>query len=429
MTVSTVTLGCKVNQYESQAVCDAFAQKGYSVLPPVSCTDIIIVNSCTVTAESSRKTRQMVRKMRKSNPDAVIVLTGCMVQAFPQETGNLLEADIVVGNTETDQIPRLCEEYLATRKRIVRVLPHENNEKYLGLEICEFAEHTRAYMKIEDGCNRFCSYCIIPYARGRVRSRGLDSIKIEAQRLADAGYKEIVLVGINLSAFGQDTGDELCDAVEAVASCEKIQRVRLGSLECDMMSDESLERLSKCEKFCPQFHLSLQSGCDKTLSNMNRKYDTMFFKSLVGRIRSVFNNASITTDIMVGFVGETDEDFKKSCDFVTEIGFARSHVFVYSEREGTVAAKRDGKVPTNVRQQRAIKMAEICKRAESEFLQSQVGVVQKVLFESHEGKFWTGYTENYTKVYVDSDKINEGDILEVKIISAEDEYCKAELLK
>ncbi len=428
MTISTVTLGCKVNQYESQAVCDAFARKGYSILPPVSCADIIIINSCTVTAESSRKTRQTVRKMRKLNPNALIVLTGCMAQAFPQEAYRLYEADIVVGNTETDKIPQLCEEFLAKKCRVMSVNPHVAGEKFLDLPISAFAEHTRAYMKIEDGCNRFCSYCIIPYARGRVRSRNLDSIKQEAERLALAGYKEIVLVGINLSAFGQDTGDQLCDAVEAVAACEGIERIRLGSLECDMMSDESLDRLSKCDKFCPQFHLSLQSGCDKTLLSMNRKYDTKFYLQLVENIRARFENPSITTDIMVGFVGESDEDFAKTCEFVQKIAFARSHVFVYSEREGTVAASRSEKVPLNVRQQRAEKMARICQESEKSFLQSQVGLISKVLFESREGDYWTGYTENYTRVFVRSNNINEGDILSVKIISAEEDFCKAELL-
>ncbi len=428
MTVSTVTLGCKVNQYESQAVCEIFAKSGYEVLPPSSPADIIVVNSCTVTAESSRKTRQTVRKMRKLNPDAVIVLTGCMVQAFPESAEELTEADIIVGNTETDRIPELCEDFFAAHNRKISVKPHLVDEKYLDLSVSAFAEHTRSYMKIEDGCNRFCSYCIIPYARGRVRSRSLESIKREAIKLAESGYKEIVLVGINLSAFGQDTGVQLCDAVMAVAQCEGVKRVRLGSLECDMMSDESLKKLSECEKFCPQFHLSLQSGCDKTLSSMNRKYDTQFYAQLVAKIRSIFDNPSITTDIMVGFAGESDEDFDNSLQFVKSIGFARSHVFVYSEREGTVAAKRGGKVSSVIRQQRAVRMAEVCQNSEKEFLQSQIGRTANVLFETREGKFWTGYTENYTRVFVNSEDISEGNILKVKIVSAEKDYCKAELL-
>lgn len=430
MTVSLVTLGCKVNQYESQAVSETFAQNGYKVLPSGSAADIMIVNSCTVTAESSRKTRQTVRKLRKLNPNAVIVLTGCMVQAFKTEAEGLTEADIIVGNTETDKILQLCEEFIEKKNRIVSVKAHETGEKYLDLLVGAHAEHTRAYMKIEDGCNRFCSYCIIPYARGRVRSRSLESIKKEAEGLALAGYKEIVLVGINLSAFGQDTGAELYDAVEAVAGCEGIERIRLGSLECDMMSDDTLRHLAECKKFCPQFHLSLQSGYDKTLKDMNRKYDTAFYADLVGRIRAVFDNPSITTDIMVGFAGETDEDFEHTLEFVKKIGFARSHVFVYSEREGTVAAKRtELAVPLAKRQQRAVKMAKVCKESEREFLLSQIGRIASVQFETKEGKYWGGYTENYTRVLVLSDEISEGDILTVKIISAENDYCIAEIQK
>ncbi len=418
MTVSLYTLGCKVNQYESEAVGELFAKNGYEVLSAGSNADIIVVNSCTVTAESSRKTRQTVRKFRKMNPDAVIVLTGCMVQAFPKDAEALSEADIIVGNTETDKIPELCEKFIAEKRRILSVSPHINGEKYLDLSVSALSEHTRAFMKIEDGCNRFCSYCIIPYARGRVRSRSLESINAEAERLAQKGYKEIVLVGINLSAFGQDTGLNLCDAVNAVAEVNGVERVRLGSLECDFMSDETLKSLSECQKFCPQFHLSLQSGCDKTLKDMNRKYDTEFFANMVDRIRKNFNNPSITTDIMVGFAGETDEDFKSTCGFVKSIGFARAHVFVYSEREGTVAAKRECRVPPEIRQQRACEMAKICRNAEQEFLQSQIGLTSSVLFETREGEFWTGYTENYTRVFVKAESIAEGDILKVKLVEA-----------
>ena len=415
MTVLLYTLGCKVNQYESEAVGELFAKKGYEVLPSGNNADIIVINSCTVTAESSRKTRQTVRKFRKANPDAVIVLTGCMVQAFSKDAEALTEVDIIVGNTETDKIPELCERFIAEKSRVLSVLPHENGEKYLDLSVSALSEHTRAFMKIEDGCNRFCSYCIIPYARGRVRSRSLDSIKAEAIRLAEKGYKEIVLVGINLSAFGQDTGLTICDAVTSVAEVKGIERIRLGSLECDFMSDETLEKLSQCQKFCPQFHLSLQSGCDKTLKDMNRKYDTAFFADMVDRIRKSFDNPSITTDIMVGFAGETDEDFEATCEFVKQIGFARSHVFVYSEREGTVAAKRDCRVPSEVRQKRAGVMAEICQNSEQEFLHSQIGLTSSVLFETREGEFWTGYTENYTRVFVKDESVSEGDILNVKL--------------
>ncbi|MBO5912848.1 MAG: MiaB/RimO family radical SAM methylthiotransferase, partial [Clostridia bacterium] len=273
-----------------------------------------------------------------------------------------------------------------------------------------------------------CSYCIIPYARGRVRSRSLESIKKEAEALAEKGYKEIVLVGINLSAFGSDTGLELCDAVEAVSSVEGIMRVRLGSLECDQISDNALDRLSHNEKFCPQFHLSLQSGCDKTLKEMNRKYDTAFYRDLVARIRAKFQNPSITTDIMVGFAGETDEDFKASCDFMKEIGFARSHTFVYSMREGTVAAKRPDQVDPTVKQERSRIMQEICLNSEQDFLKLQLDTVAKVLLETEKDGIWEGYTENYTRVKVKAPENKENDIIAVKLTATQDDYYFGEII-
>ena len=424
MTVSFYTLGCKVNQYESEAISEIFEKNGYTVLPPDSGSDIVIINSCTVTAESSRKTRQSVRRLRKLNPGSVIVLTGCMAQAFPEEAESITEADIVIGNTDYDKLYDVCEKYMSDRKRICACTPHTKNEKYTNLTVSRFSEHTRSYIKIEDGCDRFCSYCIIPYARGRVRSKQINIIYSEAGSLAAAGYREIVLVGINLSAFGKDSGAELCDAVEAVAMHDGIERIRLGSLECDQISDRALDRLAGCEKFCPQFHLSLQSGCDKTLKEMNRKYDTAFYRDLVERIRVRFKNPSITTDIMVGFPGETDEDFMASREFVKDIGFARSHVFIYSEREGTIAAKRADRIDPITKQQRSKIMLSACAEAENSFLQAQVGKTSKVLFEDGENGFWEGYTENYTRVRVSSAAELTGRILTVKLISAGNGFCE-----
>lgn len=426
MTVSFSTLGCKVNQYESEALAEIFEAKGFTVLPSGETADIIIVNSCTVTAESNRKVRQTVRKLRRKSPDALIMLTGCMAQAFPEECKEIKEADLIIGNSHYDTLPDLCIGALSENLTRVCVTPHE--KVYTDIGVSKLTEHTRGYIKIEDGCNRFCSYCIIPYARGRVRSRSLDSIKKEAENLAKAGYKEVVLVGINLSAFGFDTGDELCDAVEVVSSVDGIKRVRLGSLECDQISDEALEKLAANEKFCPQFHLSLQSGCDKTLKEMNRKYDTAFYRDLVGRIRAKFQNPAITTDIMVGFMGESDEDFKNSCNFMEEIGFARSHVFVYSVREGTAAAKRTDKVNPETAQQRAKQMQKICESTEKTFLVSQIGTVAKVLLETEVNGVWEGYSENYTRVKIPNLTANEGDIVTVTITNAENDYCIGKLI-
>lgn len=427
MKVQFYTLGCKVNQYESEAMGELFEKRGYTVVGEDEPADIVIINSCTVTAESNRKTRQTVRKARRKNSQAVIVLTGCMAQAFPDEVAKIVEADIVVGNKNEDKIPDLCERFIAERKAMHIFEEHETGEKITDFTVTGFSEHTRSYIKIEDGCNRFCSYCIIPYARGRVRSKSVGAIAAEAEGLSRSGYKEIVLVGINLSAYGQDTGAGLCDAVLAAAAPEGIERVRLGSLECDQISDDALLKLSECKEFCPQFHLSLQSGCDRTLREMNRKYDTAFYRDLVERIRRIFPDASITTDIMVGFPGESDDDFKESCDFVRETGFARSHVFIYSEREGTPAARRHDAVDKSVRAERAHIMGDICRQCERDFLKAQCGKTEKVLFETEIDGYWEGYTGNYTRVKVKSAGDLEGKILPVVLTAANEDYCIGEL--
>ena len=427
MKVQFYTLGCKVNQYESEAMGELFEKRGYTVVGEDEPADIVIINSCTVTAESNRKTRQTVRKARRKNSQAVIVLTGCMAQAFPDEAAKIVEADIVVGNKNEDKIPDLCERFIAERKAMHIFEEHETGEKITDFTVTGFSEHTRSYIKIEDGCNRFCSYCIIPYARGRVRSKSVGAIAAEAEGLSRSGYKEIVLVGINLSAYGQDTGAGLCDAVLAAAAPEGIERVRLGSLECDQISDDAFLKLSECKEFCPQFHLSLQSGCDRTLREMNRKYDTAFYRDLVERIRRIFPDASITTDIMVGFPGESDEDFKESCDFVRETGFARSHVFIYSEREGTPAARRHDAVDKSVRAERAHIMGDICRQCERDFLKAQCGKTEKVLFETESDGYWEGYTGNYTRVKVKSAGDLEGKILPVVLTAANEDYCIGEL--
>lgn len=427
MKVQFYTLGCKVNQYESEAMGELFEKRGYTVVGEDEPADIVIINSCTVTAESNRKTRQTVRKARRKNSQAVIVLTGCMAQAFPDEAAKIVEADIVVGNKNEDKIPDLCERFIAERKAMHIFEEHETGEKITDFTVTGFSEHTRSYIKIEDGCNRFCSYCIIPYARGRVRSKSVGAIAAEAEGLSRSGYKEIVLVGINLSAYGQDSGAGLCDAVLAAAAPEGIERVRLGSLECDQISDDALLKLSECKEFCPQFHLSLQSGCDRTLREMNRKYDTAFYRDLVERIRRIFPDASITTDIMVGFPGESDEDFKESCDFVRETGFARSHVFIYSEREGTPAARRHDAVDKSVRAERAHIMGDICRQCERDFLKAQCGKTEKVLFETESDGYWEGYTGNYTRIKVKSAGDLEGKILPVVLTAANEDYCIGEL--
>lgn len=425
MNILFQTLGCKVNQYETEVMREALINLGHTNNKNLP-TDAVIINSCTVTAESDRKTRQLVRRMRREHPDAIIALTGCMVQAFPDEAKKLLETDIVIGNRDIKEVINAINEY--KNERIFEIKDHQNGDLYNTIGLSNFNERTRAFMKIEDGCDRFCTYCIIPFARGRVRSRAIDDIKQEAIRLSNNGFCEIVLVGINLTSYGKNESFDLCDAIDAVCSVDGIKRVRLGSLEPDHITDDMLARFKSQPKFCPQFHLSLQSGCDATLKRMNRHYDTAFYEDLVNRIRLTFNNAAITTDIMVGFAGETEEEFQKNLQFAKIIRFAKAHIFAYSCRSGTVAAELKNQVSNADKQARAHLMAEVTKQTEREFLNSQIGGTYPVLFETQDNGFAEGYTPNYTRVIVNTEKVLTGQILDVLITSVKDDYCIGELI-
>lgn len=425
MNIHFRTLGCKVNQYETEALTEALVSSGHTA-DTTKPADAVVINSCTVTAQSDQKTRQILHNARREHPGAVIVLTGCMVQAFPEKAKQLDEADIVIGNRDIKKIVNALNNY--NDKKLFDISSHSKGDRFAETGISYFSERTRAFMKIEDGCNRYCSYCIIPKARGFVRSRPLEDIKGEAMRLAESGYPEIVLVGINLSAYGLGGDINICDAVETVASVSGIRRVRLGSLEPDHITDGMLKRLLSVEKFCPQFHLSLQSGCDETLKRMNRHYDTAFYLDLVKRIRSIFPDAAVTTDIMVGFAGETDEEFNASASFVKKVGFARSHIFAYSRRIGTVADTMPNQVPKSEKHRRSKIMAEIAKNSENEFLTAQIGKTPSVLFETAKGGVQEGYTENYTRVCVNSKECLTGQILPVLITSVENGYCIGKLL-
>ena len=426
MKIAFYTLGCKVNQYESQSISEILARFGHEVVSKPNEADCVVVNSCTVTAESDRKTRQAVRRFKKNNPFSIVLLAGCMPQAFPDDAISLEDADIITGNTSPAKIPLLIDEFIKTGKRVINIETHEQSENYTTPALTDFSERTRAFMKIEDGCDRYCTYCIIPAARGVIRSRSLEDIEDEAAALSKKGFKEIVLVGINLTSYGKDTGLNICDAVVSAAKPEGIKRVRLGSLEPDHISDEVLSRLKAEPKFCPQFHLALQSGCDKTLKKMNRHYDTEFYKDLVEKIRRAFKNCSITTDIMVGFAGETKDDFNESLAFYKEIGFARGHVFAYSKRPGTFAANYTEQVEKSEKSARAALMAKASLECEQAFLKSQIGLIEPVLFETYKDGFSEGYTENYSRVRVKSDKSLSGQIIKVKLKSVEEDCLIAE---
>lgn len=428
MTFAFYTLGCKVNQYETAAMERMLVAAGYTPTLSDSQPDIFIINSCTVTAESDRKTRQAVRKYRRELPNAVIVLTGCMPQAFPDDANEIDAADIVLGNHSNNRLCEAIDKFLETNKRVVMIDEHKKGDLFDTPPIDKIEERTRAYLKIQDGCNRFCSYCIIPTARGRERSKPLDDIKNEVSTIAKMGHKEIVLVGINLSAYGNDISATLCDAVDVVCAVEGIERVRLGSLEPDIFTDEMMTRLKNQPKFCPQFHFSLQSGCDQTLKRMNRHYDTEFYRNLIKRVRSNFDNAAITTDIMIGFAGETEDEFEQSLRFAREIGFARAHIFAYSRRTGTVAARAKNQVTNAEKRTRSQKMIAVTNESEAAFLKSQVGMVCSVLFETKRGNFNEGYTKNYTYVKVDTTDDLCGEIRDVRITDTADDYCIGELV-
>ena len=424
MNIAFYTLGCKVNQYETQVMREAFIKKGHTAVPASAPFDVLIINSCTVTAESDRKTRQTLNHYRKANPNACIVLTGCMVQAFSKKSKALEGADIIIGNTDVMRVVASVEQFLLDGKPIFEVGEHTRTERFNTPPITEFAERTRAYMKIEDGCDRFCTYCIIPTARGWVRSKPVAEIKKEAFELAKNGFVEIVLVGINLTSYGKGEDMNICDAVDAVCSVDGIKRVRLGSLEPDHITDEMLARFKAQPKFCPQFHLSLQSGSDKTLERMNRHYDTAFYRDLVERIRKMFPDAAITTDIMVGFAGETEKEFEESLAFAKEIGFAKSHIFAYSRREGTVAYGLPSQVSNAEKSNRSKRMIAATLETEEAFLDKYIGTNVEVLFETEN----EGYTKNYCRVKIKTQGITAGAILEVKITDREDDVLLGECI-
>lgn len=429
MRFSVYNFGCKVNQYESQVMTELMTKRGYTYTDDKNNADIIIINSCTVTAVADNKVLKLMRHIKREKPDTVIVLTGCMPQAYPEKSAEFMCADIILGNSSRQELPDEVEKYLSSGERIVNVHKYTRNSDFEHVTVSEFEERTRAFIKIEDGCNRYCSYCIIPYARGPVRSKPIDILKNEVEYLARRGYKEIVLVGINLSAYGKELGLHLCDAVESICAIEGVERVRLGSLEPERMDKESIERLSKLPKFCPQFHLSLQSGCDDTLKRMRRHYTTGEYRRIVNDLRKTFDNCAVTTDVMVGFAGETEQEFTQSVDFVREIGFAKVHVFPYSRRSGTAAYDAPNQIDNSVKVHRSKLMTEAANETRKAFLERMVGKTESVLFEQPtKDGYWSGYTKNYSPVKVKSDRNIGGEILNVKIISTDGEWCVAELL-
>ncbi len=404
MKAAFYTLGCKVNQYETQILIDQFYKQGFEIVTDGDIADVYVVNSCTVTASGDKKTRQALHRFKRQNPAACVVLTGCFPQAFPEEAKAILQADVITGSYNRASVCKDVLTFLQNGQRIVDITPHQAGENFEPMRASRFLERTRAFVKIEDGCDHFCAYCIIPKARGPIRSKKIDELTQELSLLNQQGYREVVLAGINLASYGKDLGLSLADAVEAAAQFENIQRIRLGSVEPELMTRPLLERLANIPKFCTQFHLSLQSGCDATLARMRRRYNTSQYQAVVDTCRELFVNPSITTDMMTGFPGETEEEFLQSLAFVHQIGFAKVHAFSYSIRPGTLAATMPNQVPKAVKEERTARLIAAAQQAREGFLLTQKGLIEPVLFETQDPQtgLFEGYTPNYTPVYVSS---------------------------
>ncbi|MBS5359564.1 tRNA (N(6)-L-threonylcarbamoyladenosine(37)-C(2))-methylthiotransferase MtaB [Finegoldia magna] len=395
------TLGCKVNQYETEAMAELFVKNGYEITEDYNC-DVFVLNTCTVTNLSDRKSRQQISKIRSENSDAIIAVVGCYSQVSPDEIENIEGVNVILGTKYRKEIVELCELAKSSNKIINKVENIGKNREFEGLTINTEHSMTRAYIKIQEGCSQFCSYCIIPYARGPIRSRNIRDIVLEAKRLADNGFKEIVLTGIHIASYGKDLENDdigLIDVIEDIGQIDKIKRIRLSSLEPRIVDKQFLDRLSKVEQFCDHFHLSLQSGSDSILQSMNRKYDTDLYEKTINLIREYYPNAAITTDIIVGFPGETDEDFEKTLNFVDKIQFSKIHVFKYSNRKGTVASKMKNQVSGVVKKERSKLLIEKSKYYTDKFLDNMLNQPIKVLFESkNDDGYIKGYTTNYIRV-------------------------------
>ncbi|MCR5599948.1 MAG: tRNA (N(6)-L-threonylcarbamoyladenosine(37)-C(2))-methylthiotransferase MtaB [Ruminococcus sp.] len=396
-----ITFGCKVNHYETECMKSLFRGSGYEIVEEMTEADAIVINSCTVTSSGDSRALAALRKARSAMPQAVIALTGCYPQANREEAADLPEADIIAGTKNRAHIAELVGGCLENRSRVVELSDYSSDDVFEPLKCTRFDSNTRAFVKIQDGCNQFCSYCMIPFARGRCRSKPVEVLREEVQAIAAGGVKEIVLSGINLAFYGREWGLDLADAAEICAETAGIERIRLGSLESEMMSEELLMRLKAMPQFCPQFHLSLQSGCERTLKAMNRKYTAAEYLALTERIRSIFPDCSFTTDVMVGFPQETDEDHAESVRFIEKVGFSKVHVFRYSRRKGTRADKMDGQIPESVKTVRWQEMTAAADETREKYLSSLVGKTVSVLFERENStEFHRGYAPDYTQIKI-----------------------------
>ena len=430
--VALHNLGCKVNAYETEAMAQKLEDAGYEIVPFNEKADVYIINTCSVTNMADRKSRQMLHKAKKMNEDAVVVAAGCYVQTATEKLLEDLSVDILIGNNKKKDIVEELQKYFDDNKYNKNVIDINATNEYEELELATVTEHTRAYIKIQDGCNQFCSYCIIPYARGRIRSREFDNIKQEVTELAQKGFKEIVLTGIHLSSYGNNE-NKLIDVVEMIAGIEGVERIRLGSLEPNIVTEDFAKRLAKVDKICPHFHLSMQSGCDNTLKRMNRHYTSDEYFEKCELLRKYFDNPAFTTDVIVGFPGETQEDYEISREFVKKVRFSELHVFKYSKRDGTVAAKMENQIPEPVKTERSEDLIKVGENLTMEYRRKFIGKKVSVLFEEIINvageNYWVGHTKEYIKVIMKSDKDISGDIKNVSLIGFANECLNCEKIE
>ncbi|RGY04578.1 tRNA (N(6)-L-threonylcarbamoyladenosine(37)-C(2))-methylthiotransferase MtaB [Blautia obeum] len=424
--VALHNLGCKVNAYEVEAMQQLLENAGYETVPFEEGADVYVINTCTVTNIADRKSRQMLHKAKKMNPDAIVVATGCYAQADTEKLKEDTAVDLILGNNQKTQIVEALEEYEKEHAKQVQVIEINHTKEYEELSISSTAEHVRAYIKVQDGCNQFCTYCIIPFARGRVRSRKIEEVLSEVETLAAKGYKEVVLTGIHLSSYGVDFPKEeresLLSLIQAVSRVEGISRIRLGSLEPRIITEEFLEGIVKTGKVCPHFHLSLQSGCNKTLKNMNRRYSTQEYAEKCELIRKFYPAPALTTDVIVGFPQETEEDFEESYEFVKKIHFYETHIFKYSRRHGTKAASMDGQLTEAAKAQRSDRMLELHEIRAREYEEAMIGKKMELLLEEEieiDGRPWyVGHSREYVRAVVsktDAHRVN--DLVTVKAVA------------
>lgn len=401
------TLGCKVNQYETEAMTELFKNRGYEITDFSSPADVYVINTCSVTSISDRKSRQIIRRAKKENPNSIVIATGCYAQVAPDEVLAIDDVNLIIGTNDRNRIVDMAESIKPTDKKslVGDILKMHTFEE---MKVSDYEHMTRAYIKIQEGCNQFCTYCIIPYARGPIRSRDPEEVVKEAQRLADDGFSEIILVGIHIASYGLDTKNtSLADIIRRVNKVRGVKRIRLSSIEPMTLNSEFTEKISSADKLCHHFHLSLQSGCDETLKRMNRRYTSAEYEEIVNAIRKHFPDAAVTTDIMVGFPGETEEEFSKSASFADKMKFADMHIFQYSVRPGTPAAKYKNQISPQVKEQRSKVLERIRNKNTADFLLGFVGKTMEVLFErciKGENDIYEGKTTNYINVHVKSDE-------------------------